>query len=66
MWDYYLAYCEAAFRERHISDVQLMLTKNANPAMLHGEPWGGTDRLEPLASPQFVQRHVEEGERVGV
>jgi cyclopropane-fatty-acyl-phospholipid synthase len=39
MWYYYLAYCESAFRERHISDVQLMLTKNANPAILHGEPW---------------------------
>jgi cyclopropane-fatty-acyl-phospholipid synthase len=38
-WDYYLAYCEAAFRERHVSDVQLMLTKNANPASLQGEPW---------------------------
>ncbi len=39
MWDYYLAYCEGAFRERRISDVQLMLTKNANPAVLFGEPW---------------------------
>jgi len=39
MWDYYLAYCEGAFRERHISDVHLMLTKNANPAILYGEPW---------------------------
>ena len=39
MWDYYLAYCEGAFRERHISDVQLMLTKNSNPVMLYGEPW---------------------------
>jgi cyclopropane-fatty-acyl-phospholipid synthase len=39
MWDYYLAYCEGAFRERHISDVQLMLTKNTNPAILSGEPW---------------------------
>jgi cyclopropane-fatty-acyl-phospholipid synthase len=39
-WDYYLAYSEAAFRERYISDVQLMLTKNSNPAVLHGEPWG--------------------------
>ena len=27
MWDYYLAYCEGAFRERYISDVQLVLTK---------------------------------------
>ncbi len=39
MWDYYLAYCEGAFRERHIGDVQLMLTKNANQEILHGEPW---------------------------
>jgi cyclopropane-fatty-acyl-phospholipid synthase len=37
MWDYYLAYCEGAFRERHISDVQLMLTKNNSPAVLYGE-----------------------------
>jgi len=37
MWDYYLAFCEGAFRERHISDVQLMLTKNNNPATLFGE-----------------------------
>jgi len=27
MWEYYLAYCEGAFRERHIGDVQLVLTK---------------------------------------
>lgn len=39
MWDYYLAYCEGAFRERRISDVQLMLTKNGNPTSLFGEPW---------------------------
>jgi cyclopropane-fatty-acyl-phospholipid synthase len=37
MWDYYLAFCEGAFRERHISDVQLMLTKNNSPATLFGE-----------------------------
>jgi cyclopropane-fatty-acyl-phospholipid synthase len=24
MWDYYLAYCEAAFLERHIGDIQLL------------------------------------------
>lgn len=42
MWDYYLAYCEGAFRERRISDVQLMLTKNANPKSLFGEPWTDT------------------------
>lgn len=27
MWDLYLAYCEAGFRERRISDVQLVLAK---------------------------------------
>lgn len=41
MWDYYLAYCEGAFRERHIGDVQLMLTKNASQSSLYGEPWNG-------------------------
>jgi cyclopropane-fatty-acyl-phospholipid synthase len=27
LWDLYLAYCEAAFLERHISDIQLVLAK---------------------------------------
>jgi cyclopropane-fatty-acyl-phospholipid synthase len=27
LWDMYLCYCEAAFLERHISDVQLVLHK---------------------------------------
>jgi cyclopropane-fatty-acyl-phospholipid synthase len=27
MWDYYLAYCEGGFRERYVSDVQLVLSK---------------------------------------
>jgi cyclopropane-fatty-acyl-phospholipid synthase len=30
MWDFYLAYCEAAFRERYIGDFQLVLRKNVN------------------------------------
>jgi cyclopropane-fatty-acyl-phospholipid synthase len=29
-WDYYLSYCEAAFAERHISDVQIVLVKPNN------------------------------------
>lgn len=45
-WDYYLAYCEGAFRERRISDIQLMLTKNSSPAMLYGEPWSRTGERE--------------------
>lgn len=27
MWEYYLAYCEGAFRARHVGDVQWLLTK---------------------------------------
>lgn len=38
MWDYYLAFCEGAFLERHISDFQLILTKNYNPRPLFQEP----------------------------
>jgi cyclopropane-fatty-acyl-phospholipid synthase len=37
-WDYYLAYCEAAFRERHIGDVQIVMTKNNNVRRLPGDP----------------------------
>lgn len=39
MWDYYLAYCEGAFLERHIGDSQVLLTKSRNPKALFGEPW---------------------------
>jgi len=39
MWDFYLAGCEGSFRERHIGDAQLLLTKNHNPRTLFGEPW---------------------------
>ena len=68
MWDYYLAYCEGAFRERHISDVQLMLTKNANPEILHGEPWKHYGESEVLAAPEFTLDHLEPGQplKVGV
>ncbi len=38
MWDYYLAYCEAAFRERYISNVQLVLSKVSNRNSLLNEP----------------------------
>jgi len=27
MWEYYLSYCEGAFRARHVGDVQMLLTK---------------------------------------
>jgi cyclopropane-fatty-acyl-phospholipid synthase len=49
MWDYYLAYCEGAFRERHIGNVQLVLVKNGNPRGLMGEPFG-TSGVEDLVA----------------
>lgn len=39
MWDLYLGYCEAAFLERHIGNVQLVLAKAVNRRVLFGEPW---------------------------
>jgi len=39
MWDYYLAYCEGAFLERHIGDCQLLLTKSHLRETLFNEPW---------------------------
>jgi cyclopropane-fatty-acyl-phospholipid synthase len=39
MWDYYLGFCEAAFLERHIGVMQLLLTKIHNPNPLFHEPW---------------------------
>lgn len=38
MWDLYLAYCQAGFAERHISDVQLMLTRAHHDRNYLGEP----------------------------
>jgi len=40
MWDYYLAYCEGAFRERYIGDAQILLAKAATPRAILDEPWG--------------------------
>jgi cyclopropane-fatty-acyl-phospholipid synthase len=40
MWDLYLAYCEAAFLERHVSDVQVLLAKPGWRAQLATEEDG--------------------------
>jgi cyclopropane-fatty-acyl-phospholipid synthase len=37
MWELYLAFSEAAFAERHISDVQLLLTRGYHDATYFGE-----------------------------
>jgi len=44
MWDYYLAYCEGAFLERHIGDAQIVLTKLRCSHALLNEPWGAERR----------------------
>ncbi len=38
LWDLYLAYCEASFLERHISDIQLVLAKPARAGRLGARP----------------------------
>ena len=39
MWDLYLAYCEAAFLERHAGLFQMLLVKNGSQRTLFNEPW---------------------------
>ncbi len=34
-WDFYLAFCEAAFRVRALHDYQLVLTRPFNEALPH-------------------------------
>jgi cyclopropane-fatty-acyl-phospholipid synthase len=52
-WDYYLAYCEGGFLERHVSDCQFVLTKTHNRRNLLNEPWGVADaRVEVVAAGQ--------------
>lgn len=57
MWDYYLAFCEGAFLERHISDFQLLLTKNYNPRSLFQEQWRLVqESTKPQSVPQVPER----------
>lgn len=51
MWDLYLAYCEAAFLERHVGLFQLLLVKNGSQRALFNDAWlpsaaGGTSLAE--------------------
>jgi len=45
-WDYYFAYCEAAFEERHIGDLQLVLAKGAARGLI-GMPAAVSYASEP-------------------
>jgi len=49
-WEYYLASCEAAFLERQVGDVQLLLTKTMNRRALMDEPWDEEAADEVAAS----------------
>ena len=51
MWDYYLAYCEGAFRERYIGDAQVLLIKLHNREKVFGDP------------PAVQHRHAEAAAR---
>ena len=48
MWDLYLAYCEAAFLERHAGLFQMLLVKNGSQRTVFNEPWCEA-RTTPLA-----------------
>ena len=66
-WDLYLAFCEAGFAERHISDVQLLLTRAYHDGVYVGEPW---QRAAPVAmsdvtAPVRDQRYVRRASRNG-
>jgi cyclopropane-fatty-acyl-phospholipid synthase len=46
MWDYYLATCEGTFRERQVSNAQLLLSKTTNRNPLMNEPVMELEREE--------------------
>ena len=55
MWDYYLCYCEAAFEERHVGVMQMLLMKSQNRFDLLTEFSG-----EPMSRPENVASFPEE------
>jgi cyclopropane-fatty-acyl-phospholipid synthase len=44
-WDFYLGWCEGAFRERYVNVAQLVLAKNGTPRPLLGDPVFSTASL---------------------
>ena len=63
MWDLYLAYCEAAFLERHIGDVQLLLTRTATRRVLFDEPWA-VQRVRNTATADEASVEVQRAESI--
>ncbi len=64
IWDYYLAYCDAAFQERHISDAQMLFTRNYSRRILFGEPWEEMlpESSRQLPSPADLRRSALQAE----
>ena len=61
LWDLYLAYCEASFLERHISDVQLVLAKSGRAGRLAARPacalaWTGGRQAHRAAASSSTAR----------
>jgi cyclopropane-fatty-acyl-phospholipid synthase len=53
MWEFYLTWCEGAFRERYINVAQLLFAKNGTQQPLLGDPAGA---LQSLLPPRTLQR----------
>jgi cyclopropane-fatty-acyl-phospholipid synthase len=47
MWDFYLSWCEGAFRERYINVVHLLLAKNGAQRKLIGDPIFSGENFAP-------------------
>ncbi len=63
MWEFYLAYCEAAFLARYINDLQLVLTRPMN-ATLGTQPYG--HHLVPVSEADLPPRRLEVVDGEGV
>jgi cyclopropane-fatty-acyl-phospholipid synthase len=61
MWEFYLAYCEAAFLARYINDLQLVLTRPMNGA-LGTSPYGR--QLVPVREADLPPHRWETGREV--
>jgi cyclopropane-fatty-acyl-phospholipid synthase len=58
MWEFYLAYCEAAFLARYVNDLQVVLTRPMN-GTLGVSPYGR--QLVPVREADLPRRRGEEG-----
>ncbi len=47
MWDFYLAWCEGAFRERYTNVAQLLLSKHGTQRPLFGDPIAAARAMTP-------------------